>query len=50
MTGVVPLGVGQWLPPDRQALRQWLDDLVATFEARGHTPLLPVIDDFFFIF
>jgi phosphatidylserine decarboxylase len=46
MTGVVPLGVGQWLPSDRQALRQWLDDLAATVEARGETPLLPVIEEF----
>lgn len=38
--------MGQWLPSDRQALPRWLDDLTATVEARGETPLLPVIEKF----
>jgi phosphatidylserine decarboxylase len=46
MAGAAPVRVGEWLPPDQQALGRWLDDLIAAVDTRGDVPLLPVIEEF----
>ena len=46
MTATAPFRVGGWLPSDQAFLDQWVGDLVATVEAAGGRPLLPVVDGF----